>query len=178
VKLQNGENQIEINSDNSSLKFVVFHRPRNHHTGNNYVRVLYVVCDDDNGHFQSPNAETNSISSALKRISLSVQLLQTFISELMYKQFGIRKTFNLFKMDEKEDACEVFRTKIKLSDALAMKSEQLYLHLANEISTSIFDRKSKYLAVLSFTRFEKMTGVMENSLTEPKGFCALGMIVF
>ncbi len=139
------------------------------------LRVLYVVCDDDSGDFQSPKTSQKGIDSALKRIGISVQLLQTFLSEEIYKKFGIRKTFSLF---DGEKLCQVYRTKIKINDALSMKSDELFLHLANEIQSDInmFDRNSKYVAVLSFTRFEKDNEAIDNIFTNTKGFCALGLV--
>ncbi len=50
-----------------------------------FVRVLYVVCADDrtNGEYQSSNINKNKLDDALNLISLNIELLQTFISEIL-----------------------------------------------------------------------------------------------
>jgi hypothetical protein len=175
VSLKLGENRIEIKTENCNLMFIIFHKLRIQKNDSHYLRVLYVVCDDDSdGHFQSPKNDHNSIDDALKRISFSAQLLQTFISESIYKEFGSRKTFNFFS---NERICQVFRSKIKLNEALDMRPDELFLLLANEIKSKaeIFNCNSKYLAVLSFTRLETNTQLTDNDFTKMKGFCAIGL---
>lgn len=143
-----------------------------------------MVCSDDvtNGEFQSDNLKENKQINALDRISLNVELLQTFLSEEIYKNFQTRKTFQL-RTDsiefKNENTCEVFYTKLNLDTALKMSSNELFLYLANEIKDDkeLFNPNFKYIAVLSFTRFiPDSNGPYSNDMfSKTKGFCALGL---
>lgn len=163
-----------MRTKNCSLKFNLFHVDN---TIENQVRVLYVICNDDDGRFQSPNLINNDYKSALKRISLNMRLLQTFIDEMIYKQFGVRKTFKFVGNTVSDDnICELYYSKLNLKTALSMKSKELFVYLANEISSrrDVFVSNCKYVAILSFTRYEP--SVSTNDIFEnTKGFCALGM---
>lgn len=174
VNLITGKNEICLKTENSSLNMTIFHKVPSE-TSKRF-RVLYVVCEDDNGEFQSPPNFDNSAASALKRISLASRLLQTFIAENIYKKFGIRKTIS-FK-NETEGVCELYKTKLTLEKALNMRQNELFLHLANEIMANkyFFDENCKYVAVLSFTRFVPAAPNSNDIFENTKGFCALGML--
>lgn len=134
------------------------------------IRVLYVICSDDTGEFQSNNIEKNKTQNALDRINLNIRLLQTFISEQIYKEFKIRKTFSL-SCDITEDQrviCEILRSNLKLSEALLMSSDQIFLHLLNEIKR-LDDEKC--IAILSFTTYTPGPDV--DIFKNTKGYCAL-----
>ena len=170
-----GKNNIQFKTENCTLEFTLFYQEAVE--SSHSVRVLYVICSDDEGEFQSPDLSNNNCSSALKRISFNVKLLQTFISEILYKKFGVHKTFNFFK-NNCDEVCEYYKCGLNLRQALNMKSKDLFLFLANEIVSrnDVFDRNCKYLAILSFTRFEPpRTDDNSNDIFEnTKGFCALG----
>ncbi len=138
------------------------------------IRVLYIVCNDDNGDFQSPDTSNNCSNSALKRISLNVKLLQTFMCETLYKKFGVHKTFKFHKND---DICELYKSNLNLKQALNMKSKDIFLYLAQEIASraDLYNPNHKYLAILSFTRYEpSVKKSSDDFFISTKGFCALG----
>ena len=173
VNLVEGENLISFKTENSSLEIKLFYR-REPLEYEHHIRVLYVVCNDDNGDFQAPSDSNNSCDSALKRISLNVKLLQSLMSEILFKKFGVHKTFQFIKKDL---VCELFKSNLNLDQALNMESRDLFLYLAKEIASNsdLFAKDCKYVAVLSFTRYDPSLKTNSNDIFENlKGFCALG----
>jgi hypothetical protein len=184
LKLKIGDNQINIKSDNCSIELTLYRKIRKDNF--RHVKVFYVIAANDsmNGQFQADVDDTlfhdTSIESAKRRISLSIELLQTFISEQNYKQFKKRKTFSLYhdtqiqlqNQDDNDQLCEIFESKLNLNEALQMTPRQIYITLANEIKNNadIFDTNCKYIMILSFTRFtETMNTIV--------GECALGSFI-
>ncbi|RNA07930.1 zinc metallo ase [Brachionus plicatilis] len=170
VHLIFGRNEITLKTNETQLKIILFRRLVK---SERIVRVLYIVCQDDcsNGQFQS-NDNNNDQKNALNRIHLNVRLLQTFLSEAILKQFKIRKTFFL-KCDadlEEICSCEIFRTKLKISEALSISSNEIFTYLLNEINKN-FNSDEKFIAILSFTRYfpEKIGTIFQKT----KGYCAL-----
>ena len=173
VKLINGENKIKLVGKNCFLEIKLFYNQElveNEHQ----IRVLYVTCIDDDGDFQSPRHLNNSCNSALSRISLNIKLLQTLMAEILFKKFGVHKTFQLVK---NKTVCEQFKSCLRIEEALKMTAKDLFIHLASEISSrnDIFDKNCKYVAILSFTRYEPPKNNNSKDIFEnTKGFCALG----
>ena len=172
---------MTLRTDNCEIKFILYRVDPlilNHEFGKS-VRVLYVVCKDDhsNGEFQSEDMNSNKLENALNRIDLGVKLLQTFISEVLFRKFQIRKTFSLRNdLTKNEDnVCEVFYTTLSKKSALEMSPNELFLALATEIKQTDFNKDCKYLAILSFTRFEQNPLQNETDIfKQTKGYCALG----
>ncbi len=143
---------------------------------------MYVICHDDptNGEFQSDNSHSNKLENALRKVSLNVELLQTFISETMNKHFQRRKTFVLKTdlINEQDVICEPYYTRMSVKQALSSTSSEIFLHLAEEIkkSSEIFDPNCKYIAVLSFTRYVYNSNQIERDMfANTKGYCAMGI---
>jgi hypothetical protein len=198
VRLGHGKNEISLRTDNCLIKIVLYRYLINQDFYPFYIqsaknekqnessdfkidkkmlRVLYIICKDDptNGEFQSIETSQNKLKNALNRISLGVELLQVFLSEAIFKKFKTRKTFALkkdFSSNESDLACESYYTKLELNKALAMKENEIFLYLANEIKQdqNLFDKDTKYLAILSFTRY-KFDSDTKSSYS---GYCALG----
>jgi hypothetical protein len=203
VCLDYGKNEITLTTDDCLIKIVLYRylMCQNYYpiqneipqfqVNNKMIRVLYVVCKDDptNGEFQSQNTDQNKLENALNRISLNVELLQTFISETMFKKFKSRKTFALkndfFKMDHKNGdgnlVCETFYTNLELNKALTMQENEIFLYLACEIKQDkgLFDKDTKYLAILSFTRYKRSSDSNGSNdiFRDTHGYCALGKIL-
>jgi hypothetical protein len=162
-----------MKAKNCVLEIKLFH---NHKLIDNqcHIRVLYVTCVYDNGHFQSPKHLNNNCNSALNRISLNIKLLQTLMAEILFKKLGEHKTFQIGKNGL---VYEQFKTCLKISNALKMVPKDLIIHLAYEISSKsdVFDKNCKYIAILSFTRYEPHESNILNDIFEnKKGFCAIG----
>ncbi len=202
VRLDYGKNEITLTADDCLLKIVLyrylicqnFYPIQNEkddkvkeitkfQVNNKMIRVLYVVCKDDptNGEFQSQNTEQNKLENALNRISLNVELLQTFLSETMFKKFKSRKTFALkndFFNGDGNLVCETFYTNLELNKALTMQENEIFLYLACEIKQDkvLFDKDTKYLAILSFTRYKKSSDSNGSNdiFKDAHGYCALG----
>ena len=108
VNLQPGENEFFLSlvhneTSDVDLKIsLIYDAPRYSH----FVRPVYIICSDHSGRFQvgsfhylmrcggdfmslickGPEEEDCSVESAIKRITLSVKLLQSFIAEKLYEQ--------------------------------------------------------------------------------------------
>lgn len=76
---------------------------------------------------------------------------------------------------ENSNKCETFYTKLELVKALNMSQSELFISLSEEIrQNEDFDPNCKYLAILSFTRYE--ANKQENDMfLNTKGYCALGI---
>ena len=143
-----------------------------------------MICDDDisEGEFQSDDPTQNKQVNAVNRLSLAVELLQTFINEIIFKYLLKRKTFCLntdLKNSSNKNVCEIYRTKLRLKNALKMSENDLFVYIANEIKSnqSIYDPNCKYIAILSFTRYQ-LSGANKDMYENTKGYCALGINYF
>ena len=208
VRLKYGRNEIVVKTDTCSLHIVLYRNTLLAYSDNQEhvktLRLLYVVCQDDSSfeHSQSANSDESDTDAynPLARISLNVELLQTFIAECMYKKFKIRKTFVLRTDIREPDATseqatrpvEIFHSKLQLNDALRMTPRELYLSIAHEVrdrfgedqSTNYSSSSCKYLAVLSFTRYQPSARKSNANHSDDqsdyawseatKGTCALG----
>lgn len=145
IELQLGNNEITLLVNNLRKRMQINFKPR---PTTYIVAPLYVICDEQiNGNFQAPKHENNSIESAFKRINTSFKILQCLIAEKLNELDLGRKTFETIP-------CELFKTKLTVMEANAMKQEELWEYLAREIMLSeIGDERKKYVAFLSFTRY-------------------------
>ncbi|CAF0794138.1 unnamed protein product [Brachionus calyciflorus] len=172
VKLYPGRNEIKLKTFQSEVILILFRhlKPLN----SKHVRIFYVVCNDDPncGEFQSLDSSRNKIQNALKRIDLNIRLLQTFMSEEIFKKYKTRKTFTLkCDLNECDENVEIFRSNLKLMKALEMSSDEIFLYLLDEIKKRNSNRECKYIAILSFTRY--IPGQNEDIFKDTKGYCAL-----
>ena len=56
-------------------------------------RLVYVVCRDDDGRFQSPPDTDNSVEAAVRRIRVAGLVIQCALAEMLWTQRLGRKTF-------------------------------------------------------------------------------------
>ncbi|XP_022237537.1 putative zinc metalloproteinase C607.06c [Limulus polyphemus] len=144
-----------------------------------FVRLVYIKCKDDDGQFQAPSEENNSVSSACSRISLGAQLLQTFTAEKMKEQGFPAKTFHLEEDENNKPICYVFTSSLTVLEAQQLKGEALWSHFAKELmNSSLRNDNCKFLAFLSFTRYQNSNGIIPSNHSEVldlvKGHVALG----
>ncbi|GFS72203.1 putative zinc metalloproteinase C607.06c [Nephila pilipes] len=176
VKLKRGENKIKFQHKNFSFFLCLSYRPLHFER---FVRLIYIKCNDDDGTFQAPLGENNSIESACKRLSLAGQMLQTFTSDKLKEHKLNAKTFCL---EEKNDEvlCHVFTSSLTLKEAYMLNEEQLWSHFAVELMNSELrvGNSCKFLAFLSFTRYDNNGNVPplnhREVLSMTKGHVALG----
>lgn len=147
----------------------------------NFVRPIYIVCADDNGHFQGPDTEDCSADSARKRIILGAQLIQCFTSEKMREHGFDRNTFQLELDSEENPVCHLFKSKLRLEEAYKMSGNDLWSYFGRELMTSSkFNNKDrcKWYCFMSFTRYSPPEGVLPKTHSEilkyTKGHTALG----
>lgn len=130
-----------------------------------FLRLIYLICqsgddaDDDknwfdNGRFEAPENESNTIESGCQRISLAAMMVQYFY----WKTTG--KTFRLeFDQQERKENRRpiVYRFLIKDHDhhkLWQMNQIDLWRLIANQLMNStLATNDCKYLAFCSFSRF-------------------------
>ncbi|GFR26535.1 putative zinc metalloproteinase C607.06c [Trichonephila clavata] len=176
VKLQSGENKIKFQHKNVSSVLNLSYRPLNF---KRFVRLIYIKCIDDDGTFQAPLGENNSIDSACKRLSLAAQMLQSFTYDKLKEHRLNAKTFCLEEEND-EVLCHVFTSSLTLKEVYILNEEQLWSHFAVELMNSKLrvGNSCKFLAFLSFTRYNNNSNVPPRNhrevLSKTKGQVALG----
>ncbi|XP_070204433.1 uncharacterized protein [Littorina saxatilis] len=178
VQLEPGENIVNVRHENDLLQVRMVYS-RRHFT--HFVRPVYIVCADDDGHFQGPESTDCSPESAVQRIALGAQLIQSFTAEKMKEHGFGRVTFQLESHDGVRPVCHVFRSKLTLEQAYSMSGNDLWTHFGKELMTSGFTRRSKckWYSFMSFTRYElppeaELPKTHSEILKYTKGHTALG----
>lgn len=167
-----GRNEIKLTTSECQLDFVIYRLPD---TNVRFVRVLYVVCSDQN---VSPLQQAHD----LNRIELNAKLLQTFIAEQMVKQKNgsdgwRRKTIRFGSSSS--SVVDVFASEMSLSEARSMRPNELFVRLADEIKKRAYEPNAKFMAVLSFTVYKDEATHDEIKEGANKiGYCALGILDF
>lgn len=183
VRLVPGENDICLKYKDEILSLsLVFTFPNL----KNFVRPVYIILKDDDGHFQGPDGENCSVESALERIKLGAMLIQTFTAEKMKEHGFGRQSFQLEVDENFEPICNVFHSRLKLDEAHTMTGNDLWTYFARELMTKadFKDKEScKWYCFMSFTRyFPPPPGEVPKNHTEilkyTKGHTALGNQMF
>lgn len=179
VALEPGENQLEFRFFDEAIVFVLHYRIPEIV---NFVRPIYIKCCDDAGKFQGPEDEDLSVESALRRISLTAKLLQTFTAEKMFEHGFERKTFVLENdLDPTQPQCHEFTSAVTLAEAQSKNGGDLWMTFARELmSSKQFKEKTncKWFAFMSFTRYippkDQVPKSHSDVLRFTKGHAALG----
>ncbi|XP_076339019.1 uncharacterized protein LOC143240463 [Tachypleus tridentatus] len=176
LPLKSGVNSFILHYGKQEISFNIKYLPS---SNKRFVRLVYIKCKDDDGQFQAPSEENNSVSSACSRISLGAQLLQTFTAEKMKEQGFLAKTFHLEEDENNKPICHVFTSSLTMLEAQHLKGEALWNHFAKELMNSpLRDDNCKLLAFLSFTRYQNSNGIIPGNHSEVldlvKGHVALG----
>ena len=177
VKLHQGDNEIKFDflgvKDILRISFKPSYTPY-------FVRLVYIVCKDDDGRFQSPTHLNNSIDVAIKKIRVAGQVLQCCMAELIWTQNLGRKTFRLESDSITGDPIvHIHHINITRQESYKMSAESLWEFLGRDILTSsIGDKKVKYLAFLSSTMYQNPKKIKpishHETLKMTKGHIALG----
>lgn len=176
VYLQEGKNEIRIQHKAAFLTINLIYEPLKN---KRFIRIVYIKCIDDDGVFQAPSEESNSVSSACNRIALGAHMLQTFTYDKFKEHNLSKKTFRLEEEDGKV-ICHVFTSSLKLCQAYELNEEQLWAHFAVELMNSNLrvENNCKFLAFLSFTCYDNTSGRLPQNHREilkmTKGQVALG----
>ncbi|XP_067684647.1 uncharacterized protein [Haliotis asinina] len=153
MELKLGENILSVQFEDEVLTLsLIFEEPKFAH----FVRPVYIVLSDDDGYFQGPDDEDCSPTSAIRRITLGAQLIQTFTAEKMKEHGFGRQTFQLETGDDYAPLCHLFRSKLTTEQAYAMSGNDLWSHFAKELMTSHLRNKDKckWYCFMSFTRYQ------------------------
>ncbi|KAH9525798.1 hypothetical protein Btru_002388 [Bulinus truncatus] len=179
VRLQPGQNIIYLHYGQDSLTFrLTYEMPGFSHI----VRPVYIICADDNGHFQGPEDAPSTPESAARRISLGAQVVQTLTAEKMNEHGFGRVTFQVETDSDHRPVCHLFHSKLTLEEAYAMTGYQLWNYFGKELMSSpLFSHKSrsKFYCFMSFTRYHlpkdaDLPKTHSEILRHTKGHTALG----
>ncbi|XP_035232882.1 putative zinc metalloproteinase YIL108W isoform X2 [Stegodyphus dumicola] len=162
VHLKPGENKIGFKYKDHILDFNLIYEPLKF---KRFIRLVYIKCKDDEGRFQAPPEENNSIYSACNRIRLGARMLQTFTGDKIGDHKLQRKTFCL-EENNGDVICHVFTSSLTLNEAYKLNDEQLWSNFAVELMNSNLrvNNDCKFLAFLSFTRYHN------NTMSPPRNY--------
>lgn len=149
LELQPGNNVVLLQFDEAetSLRLQLAARDTD-----KLVLPVYIVCSDEEGHFQGPPGCDVSVSSAKQRIVLATRLLQAVIAEKLWEAGVTRRTFAFSEYT----GCHVHKSGVSSAQARAMSEEQLWEHFARELVTEWGIQRAanfKFLAFLACTRY-------------------------
>ena len=158
-----GENQVLFSSGDRVrggrgtgvlLRFRPELAPKRHR-----IRLVYVVCRDSDGRFQSADGDNNSVESAQRRLSLAGALLQCFLSQSLSDQGLERRTVGM-RLEESAKGSpsrllpqvEVFMSSLTTAEARAMGEGELWKKHAEELVAEYGGGgEDKFVAVMSAT---------------------------
>lgn len=177
VQLQYGANNVHFRYKSETLSMVLnYEDPKIPY----FVRPVYIVCSDHDGSFQGPDDQDCSQQSALKRIALATQMVQTFTAEKMREHGFGRKTFQLERDENANPICHCFKTKLTMEETHSMTGYELWAYFARELMMSDLanKQKCKWHCFMSFTRYhppdEGTPKTHSEILSHTKGHTALG----
>jgi hypothetical protein len=151
VRLAPGDNEItfaaEGRADTFSLRYEPQDNPR-------FVRLIYILAADGDGSFQGPPAEPADQASAIARIALAGEMLQTFVAESMVREGHGRRTFRLVTGTDGRPEVLVHRSSLTTAEAHAEDGLALWSHFYGEFG-GLPDRGiSIDVAVMAFSRYD------------------------
>lgn len=172
VLLANGPNQVALEYCNSNKTIVVNSNQVAPIPNQHFLKAIYVICNDHDGHFQSPFVE-NSTVDACNKISLAMKLVQCLYGEKMHEKGFGRKSFRL------HSDCELFRSTLTLNEARQMDQQELWHRIGREIVASKWgtEHRWKFVAFLGCTHFVGIDNAdysHENVQKHTKANAALG----
>lgn len=139
------------------------------------VKVLYIICKDHDGCFQSPNTTENTVSDACARATVGIKLVQSLFSDKLQEQGFGRKTFHL------TSTCVPFYSKLPVDEAKRMDENSLWNYFAREIisteNQSSTSAHTKYVGFIGCTEYLGISDnnyVHENFKARTVGNAALG----
>lgn len=175
-QLYQGENDIKFDflGVKDTLRLTYREKQVDYH-----IRLVYVICQDHDGTFQSPPDVDNSINAAIRKISVAATVLQCVMGELLWEQRLGRKTFTLELDTHGQPIVYQHKSDLTVEQSHTIAQEKLWETVARELVTSqIGDKKVKYLAFLSSTRYQNSKRIKPfshaHTLAMTKGHIALG----
>lgn len=121
-----GQNHLTISYCSASVEFTLIYEPPVNVQFT--VQVLYIVCKNHDGCFQSPSTE-NSVNDACARLTIGIKLIQTLYSDKLVEQGFGRKSFQV------TSNCSPFYSELPVDDAKRMDQNSLWNHFAREVLT-------------------------------------------
>ncbi|OQV25338.1 hypothetical protein BV898_01019 [Hypsibius exemplaris] len=184
VSLELGENHLTLTARLNNVivthHLTLFYEPAQNPA--NFVLPVYIVCSDSDGSFQAPDNEDCSVESAVRRISTGAGLLQSATADILVDEGFPKKTFNLLLDEKGLPICEIFRTRLKMSELYAEESdEKLWRFFQKELKDAFpaYVGKCKFMSFLADTRYhvpdlEPVPYLYEDVLKFVNGHVALG----
>lgn len=121
------------------------------------VKVLYIVCKDHDGCFQSPSTD-NNVDDACARLTVGIKLVQSLYGDKLLEQGFGRKTFQL------SSGCVPFYSQLPVDDAKCMDENSLWNYFAREViatENQTFENR-KFIAFIGCTEYR---GISDGNYT-------------
>lgn len=121
------------------------------------VKVLYIVCRDHDGCFQSPSTE-NNVDDACARLTVGIKLIQSLYGDKLLEQGFGRKTFQL------SSGCVPFYSQLPVDEAKRMDENSLWNYFAREViatDNATFEHR-KFIAFIGCTEYR---GIYDGNYT-------------
>lgn len=142
------------------------------------VRLIYVTCLDDNGElfddgrFQSPNNEINSMQNAFQRLSIGLLMCQCFYAQTLQSE----NCFQIELDDNNWPIVHQFTIKNYNHQQLWLLSgEELWKLTANQLMNSkLTEVNYKFVSFNSYARYFPKSGHQWIPSEQVKGFVSLG----
>ncbi len=154
VRLAKGPNKLHLDADGKTTSLTLSYEPQ---TNPHRVRFVYVMAADGDGTFQAPPAEPSSTASAIARLELAADMLQTFTAESMQRQNGVRRTFNVVRDSSGRADILLHKSNLTRAQALGMSGGDLWGAINSELSNQPDADETIHVAVMAFTRYDPST---------------------
>lgn len=150
-----GENHLAITYCSAVTNLTLTYEPP--HNVTYTVKVLYIVCKNHDGHFQSPSTE-NDVNDACARLTVGVKLIQSLYGDKLLEQGFERKTFQL------SAGCVPFYSRLPVDDAKQMDENSLWNYFAREVIAEENQtlEKRKFIGFIGCTEYR---GILDGNYT-------------
>merc|ERR1719323_1504616 len=139
VRLFPGDNKICL--DFFGVKQILKIKYFNENTSN-IIRLVYVVCNDCDGKFQSPPDMDNSIQDSIERLQTASLVWQSCMAQLLLEQGHGRKTFS-FESENGKPIIYIHKTLLSRNETYQLNSHDVWKKIGKEIMVSEVGKKSK-----------------------------------
>ena len=185
LQLKSGVNHVSLEYFRIRRNLAIKYEPPPKQEIRHQVKLLYIVCSDSQGDFQSPCepnhsihtknkrkakeiGKSNDVASAKKRISLSGYLIQCILAESLEVHGLGRKTIQFYNEqgdNGKEESFDnkfypetyVFKSKLSTKEVYSMNQRQLWEYHAKEIISSEENKTLRTNAKLKYLAIHSAT---------------------
>jgi hypothetical protein len=114
------------------------------------VRLVYLKTSNHDGRFEAPTGVDNSENTAVQKIQLGGEMLQTLAAEKMYEKTGLRSTYTLMPKVE-----ILTLPNLTSEQAYIMDGQKLYYYIEAALKDLPDRDNTKDLVIMSFSKYDK-----------------------